>query len=56
MVELMKSNVFNFTFDFDEWPSSHHDDSNCSKPYNGSVFDIRYKETYDNLFSDIKDM
>lgn len=56
MVELLNSNVFNYSFDFDEWPSSHFDDSDVSKPYNGSVFDIRYKKTYTDLFPEIEEM
>lgn len=46
MVELLQSDIFNFTFDYDEWPSSHFDDRDETMPYNGSVFDIRYKKTY----------
>ena len=56
MVELLNSNVFNFSFDFDDWPSSHFDDCVVSKPYNGSVFDIRYKKTYTDLFPEIEEM
>lgn len=56
MVELLECNVFNFSFDYDDWPSSHFNDSEGSKPYNGSVFDIRYKQTYTDLFPEIEEM
>lgn len=56
MVELLNSEIFNFSFDFDDWPSSHYNDSEVSKPYNGSVFDIRYKKTYTDLFPEIEEM
>ena len=56
MVDLLKSDVFNFTFDFDEWPSSHFDDTDVSKPYNESIFDIRSKKTYKSWVPEIDDM
>jgi hypothetical protein len=56
MVGLLKSDVFNFAFDYDEWPSSHFDDTDVSKPYNGSIFDIRSRKTYKSLFPEIEDM
>ena len=56
MVDLLSSDVFNFSFDYDDWPSSHFNDSEGSKPYNGSVFDIRYKQTYTDLFPEIEEM
>ena len=38
---LLNSNVFSFTFDYDEWPSTHTDDRKYIRPYNGSIFEIR---------------
>jgi hypothetical protein len=56
MVNLLRSEVFNYSFDYDEWPSSHFNAEDVSKPYNGSVFDIRYKRTYTSLFPEIEEM
>jgi hypothetical protein len=41
LTQLLKSNVFLYRFEFDEWPEAH---SNCDRhimPYNGSIFDLR---------------
>lgn len=38
---LLNSNVFSFTFDYDEWPSTHSDEKKYIRPYNGSIFEIR---------------
>ena len=38
---LLNSNIFNVSFDFDDWPGSHPNDSKSIKAYNGSYFDIR---------------
>ena len=46
IVPLLHSDVFSFTFDYDDWPSSHYNDLEISVPYNGSIFDIRYEKTY----------
>jgi hypothetical protein len=43
LAPLFASNVFNYTFDFDEWPSAHHNGEDCSHPYLGSVFELRNK-------------
>jgi hypothetical protein len=41
VTELLDSDVFRMDFDFDEWPSTHTDDSKYIRPYNGSIFDLR---------------
>ena len=48
LVDLFESNIFSHVFDFDEWPSTHTDDSEMTRPYNGSIFDLRssYKEVF----------
>lgn len=39
--ELMCSHAFEYEFEFDEWPSTHPDDSDLKKAYNGSIFNLR---------------
>lgn len=38
---LLRSEVFNFQFDFDEWPSTHHNPDEYLRPFNESIFMIR---------------
>ena len=38
---LLRSEVFNFQFDFDEWPSTHHNPNEYLRPFNESIFMIR---------------
>lgn len=49
--DLLNSKVFNWTFDYDNWPGNHNDDKECIRAYNGSIFDIR--ESYTKVFPDI---
>ena len=49
LAPLLASNVFNYTFDFDEWPSAHHNGEWCKKPYSDSIFELRNK--YGTVFS-----
>mgnify|MGYP006893254200 CR=1 FL=1 len=39
--ELLQSNVFSYSFDFDEWPSSHNNSDEISRPYNENMFMLR---------------
>lgn len=39
---LFGSKLFSSGFDFDEWSSSHKDGSKYCRPYNESMFDLRY--------------
>jgi hypothetical protein len=48
IARLLNSNIFSHSFDFDEWPSTHPDDSFKMKPYNSSLFELRY--LYNNIF------
>ena len=45
---LLSSKVFCQTFDFDEWPSTHTNQDDCTKPFNASYFDLRY--SYIDIF------
>jgi len=48
VINLLNSNVFQFTFDYDEWPGNHKNDEECIRPYNHSIFKLRhhYKSVY----------
>ena len=57
--KLLDSEIFNYTFDFDEWPGNHpfkgpEDDDEepipVMKPYSGSIFRIR--KQYPNVFTE----
>ena len=48
LLELLDSSVFNFRFDFDEWPSIHACDKNEMRAYNYNIFEIR--KHYQNIF------
>lgn len=39
--ELFKSNIFNHTFDYDEWPSTNSDVNKAMAPFNDSMFRLR---------------
>lgn len=39
---LFDSNIFTYTFDYDQWPGSHINNETISRPYNDSLFQIRY--------------
>ena len=42
MTTLFESNVFNHTFDYDEWPATNADTNKMLAPYNQSIFNVRY--------------
>ena len=48
MKNLFDSNVFSMTFDFDEWPSTHSNSEECSRPYIYNIFEMRDK--YSKVF------
>ena len=54
VVDLFKSDVFRYKFEFDTWPNVHTDTEKYLKPYNGSIFDIRSQ--YKSIFPDIEDI
>ena len=49
--ELLKSDLFYHTIDFDEWPQTHTIEKTTIMPYNGSLFNLRYK--YSEVFEDL---
>ena len=53
MTNLFKSNVFHFTFDYDEWPATNRDTSKILAPYNDSIFHLRHH--YGDVFKSIND-
>jgi len=42
MTPLLESNIFNWTFDFDEWPATHYNVSTQMRGFNQSYFKLRY--------------
>lgn len=40
---LLKSNIYNYDFDFDDWPGTHSNEQMYRRPYNGSIFELRHK-------------
>ena len=45
---LMNSKIFQYEFDYDEWPGTHTNNETYKRPYNGSIFEIRtnYKSVF----------
>lgn len=39
---LFESNIFTHTFDYDQWPGSHINNETIIRPYNDTLFQIRY--------------
>ena len=39
---ILESNIFNMTFDFDGWPGNHMNKEEYLRPYNESLFLLRY--------------
>jgi hypothetical protein len=48
VTKLLQSNIFQYTFDYDEWPSNHNNKTEAIRPYNGSIF--RLRANYKNVF------
>jgi len=42
MTPILESEIYNYTFDYDEWPGISTDTTPLLKPYNGSIFKLRY--------------
>jgi len=53
MTKLFNSDVFNYWFEFEEWPSVSPFTEFEIEPYNGSIFKLRYE--YKNVFKSIYD-
>lgn len=45
---ILESKIFRYQFYFDEWPSTHYNNNEAVKPYNGTVFELR--QNYNSLF------
>jgi len=51
VANLLNSQVFSLSFDYDDWPSSHTDQETYLRGYNHSIFQLRYH--YKTIFPDI---
>lgn len=51
MTDLLRSKIFNHTFDFDEWPTTSSDTTKMIEPYNNSMFKLRFE--YPKIFNKI---
>jgi hypothetical protein len=51
MKDLLASKIFNFEFDFDNWPATSNNTKSFLRPYNGSIFNLRHE--YQNIFPDL---
>jgi hypothetical protein len=51
LTKLFESNVFNHTFDFDEWPATNANTDKMLAPYNKSIFKLRYE--YPKIFPSV---
>jgi len=52
LTNLFSSNVFQFKFDYDEWPGIHTEQDFFIRPFNDSVFRVRYM--YRDVFPEDK--
>ena len=53
---LLNSHIFCFSFDFDEWPSTHTNQGEYHRPFNDSIFNLRNaysKIFFEERFADI---
>lgn len=41
--ELLNSDIFTVTYDYDEWPGNHVNDAECLRGYSESFFHLRHK-------------
>ena len=60
---LLNSDILNYTFDFDQWPSQHTDIDKYLRPYSGSIFDLQFayksifhEEKFKDVIGDIDDL
>ena len=49
---LLYSDIFNFEFDYDEWPSTHFNRGTYLRPFNESIFMVR--NYYRDIFPEEK--
>ena len=50
--KLFESNIFQYAFDYDEWPSNHNNNTECIRAYNGSIF--RLRANYKSVFPEVE--
>jgi len=48
---LLASKVFVWEFEFEEWPQVHTDKERMTRPYNGSIFELR--NGYNDIFPEL---
>ena len=48
---FVESDIFEYEFEDDEWPSSHNCDHKMMRPYNATLFNLI--KHYDNIFPDL---
>ena len=48
---LLESAIINFSFDYNEWPSTHADTTRMIRPFNGSLQGLRHE--YSKIFGDL---
>lgn len=46
---ILDSNIFTYQIDYEEWPSTHTDNSRLVEPFNDSIFNIRNQ--YHKIFN-----
>lgn len=49
--KLLGSNIFNYEFDFDQWPGTNNNIDKKLKPFNQSIFALRHQ--YEVVYEDI---
>lgn len=49
---LLQSNIFQYTFEFEEWPATNQNTQQMLKPYNDSIFKLRnqYHKVFPELY------
>lgn len=52
ILPLLESKILRYEFDYIEWPSTSKYNDHVSKPYNGSLFEI--KNNFSNVFKGTK--
>ena len=51
MAPLFGSGIYNYEFDYDEWPGISTNTTRYLVPYNGSIFKLRYQ--YPRVFREL---
>ena len=51
MKPLLESAIFNYVFDFTEWPGSHSNLETIIRPFNGNLQSLRHQ--YSTIFNDL---